>query len=229
MSGINDLDATPLNDGVDVANLPEQLGSRKPLLPQGPYRFALPSTLKDGHFSAVESEKYGKRVSVHFDESAPLLVVQSTNNEQNGVPFETRISNVPRRRGKGDDAPVASDWDYLNQALGETTRPASNKEYATRLVARAAKQEQFSADAEWSWHCNEKRDAFFDNGEGGLGPAQMDGAEPGVNHKGCGKRYYNSSDEIASQKVDGKLPERITCPGCGANVRAFANLTRFRK
>lgn len=224
--GLNDLDAAPLTDTVDVANLPEQMGGMKPLLPQGPYRFAL-SPLKDANFEAVEDAQYGKRLRVKFDENAPLVVKQSVGGEQDGQPFETQLSNVPRKRGKGPDAPVASDLDYLNQALKVAlATPRTNKAYAEALLKKSAERAEFGADVEWSWGCNANRDAYFDDGQGGR--AAVLNPETGANFKGCGAKYYNTSAEIAGQKVEGKLPERIVCPKCNASVRGFANLQRFR-
>ncbi len=226
--GLNDFDATPLQDAVDVANLPEQMGGQKPLLPMGPYRFAL-SPLKDANFEKVTSEQYGARAKVKFDEHAPLVVVQSVGGEHDREPFETSLSNVPRRRGKGEDAPIASDWDYLNQALGiQLPTPRTNKAYVDSLLATSASRAEFAADIEHSWSCNPNRDAYFDDGQGGR--AVVLNTETGQNFKGCGKKYYPNSPEIQDQKVNGKLPERIRCanPACNASIRGFANLTRFR-
>lgn len=217
--GLNDLSTAPIQDAVDVANLPEQFGGSSPLPQPGPYRWAL-SPLSDASFEPVDSPDYGPRVRVRFDESSPLVIVQSVGGEHNGEPFQTQLTNVPRRRGKAADAPIASDWDYLNKALGHTARPATNKAYATQLMADASERKQFSSDLEWTWNCNKNRPARFDNGQGG---AEEVVDAMGQKTMGCGQKYYESS----VPKVEGKFPRTITCQ-CGASVRAFANLTRFR-
>ena len=223
---LNDLGTTPLNDGVDVANLPEQMGSFGPMVQPGAYRFQLPK-LGPENFDAVESKDHGKRVRVKFDEKTPLLIVQAPpafSDEFLNTAFRTQISNVPRRRGKAENAPVASDWDYLNRALGETTRPANNAEYAKALIARSQQNPpaQFTADVEVSYSCNPNRAARFDDGQGGT--TEVTDPATGAIINGCGERVYQS----AVAKVEGRYPERIVCPKCNASLRGFPDLTRFR-
>lgn len=222
-----DLGSTPLNDGVDVANLPEQLGAIRPMLQPGSYRFALPR-LDAECFAAVQTQDYGARVQVRFDDEHPLTIVQAPEalkDELLGTPFTTSLSNVPRKRGKGDDAPVASDWDYLNRALKVTTRPASNQAYAQGLIAlsQVSPAPTFGADAEVSYNCNPNREARWDDGQGGT--QAFPDETTGQPRKGCGTRVYQK--DVA--KTNGRYPERITCAKCNASVRGFANLTRFRE
>ncbi len=216
MANLNELGTQTLNDGVDMANLGDSFGTSAPPPQPGPYRLAL-SPLGPDNFDKVSSSEYGDRVKVKFDDAAPLVIVQSVGGTHDGEPFKTTLTNTPRKRGKKDDpnAPVSSDWDLLNRALGEETRPASNKAYAERLIARSQARQQFGADVEWSWQCRDDKDIFADNGSGGF--AQVAGT------KGCGRRYYQKDVE----KVNGEFPLRITC-ACGANIRAFGNLTKFR-
>lgn len=233
---LNELGTTPLTDGVDVNNLPEQFGGFTPPPPPGTYRFQLP-VLKPEAFSKVITEKEGDRVKVTFNDDFPLLIIQAppAAKDYEKTPFNTNLTNTPRKRGKGDDAPKASDWDYLNKALGEPARPANNADYAKKLIAQSqtAGGKTFQADVEWGWSCNPNRAARFDDGNGQfIEVPQTDGdgapmkdpntGEP-IPVKGCGKRYYEGQVD----KVDGKVPLRITCE-CGANVRAFPNLTRFK-
>lgn len=218
---LNDFSTAPLNDGVDFANLPEQMGSFAPPPPPGPYRFAL-SPLSAANFDKVQSPDYGERAKVKFDQSAPLVIKQSLAGAHDNEPFQTTITNTPRKRGKGDTAPVASDWDYLNQALKIPVRPTTNRAYCETLLAESQKRAEFGADLEWSWSCNPNRDAYFDDGQGGQATALN--AATGANIQGCGARYYQG----AVAKVDGAYPLRLQCATCGASVRAFANLTRFR-
>jgi hypothetical protein len=225
---LQDIGSEKLQDTVDVEHLPEQ-GRQFPDPPQpGTYRFAL-SPLGDENFIEVASQK-GKRVQVRFNEDAPLVIVQSPGGTKNGETFETSMSNITRERGKKGSGVEASDWDYLNKALKETgPRPASNKEFGTRLMAKAAAKTEFAADIEWSWRCSATRDAYFAAADGSTqtvpetDPAT--GQPTGRNVPGCGKKLYQKD----VPKVNGVYPARITCPDCQASVRAFGNLTRIRE
>ena len=213
----------PLKDEVDFNNLPEQgRGAYPDPPPVGAYRFQLPAGLSLANFDEVQSTDYGKRVSVRFKDDQPLVIVQSAASKHDGEPFQTSISNVPRERGKKGSGVFASDWDYLNQALGEKKRPATNKAYIDALIVKsnAAGGSTFGADVEYSWSCNDQRPAYFDDGQGGTAKAVGDDGEE---KKGCGKKYYQGT----VSKVEGAFPVRITCE-CGATIRAFGNLTRFR-
>lgn len=239
MSNLNDLGTTPLQDEVDVDKLPEQMGGYSDPPQPGTYRFELP-VLKPEAFKKVVTEKFGDRVQVKFDNEAPLKIVQAPPamaDEFLGTPFTCTLSNVPRKRGKGDNAPMASDWDYLNRALGEKVRPANNRGYADMLIAQSVKSPKvtFQADVEWSWQCNDKRDARFDDGAGQSTVVPMlaeDGVTPVLdaegqprNVQGCGARIYQKD----VPKVNGKYPRNVTCPQCQASVRGFPNLVRFEK
>lgn len=246
---LSDLGTTALNDSVDMEHLPEQMGSFAPPPPPGPYIWEL-SPLSGANFDKVDSEAHGARVKVKFDANAPLVIRQSPGGLHDGEPFQTTITNVPRARGKAEDAPKVSDWDYLNAALGHKTRPASNRAFADQLLADAQRRAQFGADIEWSWNCSAERDAYFDDGQGGSQPAP-DPNSAGQNLKGCGCRYYQGTTDKAATPPDSatkgkagtvgkrnvagegepprlEYPLRIEC-GCGAIVRGFANLTRFRQ
>ncbi len=240
---LNELGNTPLQDTVDFDNLPAERGAFAPPPVPGPYRFAL-SPLTDANFSPIPESKSGPRVQVHFNDAAPLAIVDSPGDVHNGEPFETRISNVPRQRGK-DESQVASDWDYLNKALKVAKKPATNKAYCEQLMAdsMATPPKQFGADIEWTWNCNEKRDAYFADGSGGSAPVP-DQHAPGKNIQGCGAKYYQGQTakvaDVTNKKagyiakaveVEGQpavYPLRIEC-ACGATVRAFANLARIRE
>lgn len=213
---LNDLSAAPLQDAVDVNNLPEQFGGGQPFLQPGNALFAL-SPLTAENFDKVDSPDYGERVKVKFDQNAPLVILQSVNGRYDNQPFTTSLSNVPRRRGKDADAPIASDWDYLNQALKEAWAPGeprTNRNYATRLMTKAAARAQFRAKISASWNCRKDKNIYMPDGQGGY--QEMD-------QLGCGTRKY----EKDVTKVNGEYPERIECQ-CGASVRGFNNLETFR-
>ena len=159
-----------------------------------------------------------------FSRNAPLLIVQSPTGAQNGEPFTTQLSNVPRARNK-EKTVFASDWDYLNQALKEAARPKTNQEYGQRLIAKGQEKARFFASVEWSWHCNPKSAAFFQQGDSLVETTDTTGAKV----VGCDRRYYQArpGGQGGVEKVNGVYPLRIQCE-CGASVRAFANLRNFR-
>lgn len=218
---LNDLKTEPIKDDVDFNNMPDQMGSYGPMLQPGNYRFRM-SKLGPDNFDAVDSEQ-GQRLKVKFDQNAPLVVVQAVDQQMIGETYRTSLTNIARKRGKKDDpnAKFASDLDFLFQALGETTRPTSNKGFADVLIAKSNAAAEFSATNEWSYRCGEQSNARWLQEDGSL----AEGAGPdGQPLKGCGTRVYQKD----VQKVDGKYPERITCAGCGASVRAFGNLSNFK-
>lgn len=241
---LNKLGTTAYADNVDFDNLPAERGQSQPPPTPGAYRFEL-TPLADENFDEVASEKHGARVKVKFNASAPLKIVQSPASAHNGDPFTTTITNVPRQRGK-DESMISSDWDYLNRALKVPTRPVGSRGYAVQLIAdsKAVPPKQFSADIEWTWNCSDKRDAFFQQQEGGSAPLP-DPSTPGKNIQGCGAKYYqgqpdkgkaadvqaNKAGYIEPEPVEGgkaAYPLYIVC-SCGATVRAFGNLSRIRE
>lgn len=259
MSTLNDLgNDSLLQDGVDFNNMPEQGGGFTPPPQPGAYRFKLPATLGPEHFKKVESNDFGARVQVRFDETAPLLIVQApaTAADRVHTPFETSLSNVPRNRArKGQPAQNVSDADYLLRALGITERPATNRAYAEVLIAAAKEGREFTADIEWSWRCNDKREAYFtveDPDNPGhtksaplpvvdeTGAVVVDEAGNPKNRTGCGKGHYQQNGRygqvgkvnvaVEDQPPVMEYPLYITCQNqeCQAVVRGFANLTRFR-
>jgi len=211
---LNHLSAKAEKEDVDFDNLPEQMGGFQDPPQPGSYRFETPKSFTGANFEEYEDEGR-KYLRVKFDQNAPLRIVQSVNPDYTDTPFTTRLSNEPRRRGKGEDAPKASDLDYYIKAVKhEGARPASNKAWAQAIIASGGKQ--WGADIEFSWVCNPNKNIYSVNDAGTA--VEVEG------QKGCGAKYYQR--DIA--KVEGKFPVRIEC-SCGAQVRAFANLTRFRE
>lgn len=209
-------------EGSDIAfgDMPEFGGFTPPPQP-GSYRYRLPTKLSN-IWDTIETEKYGTRVKATFDQDAPLTTVQSPTGEHNGDPFQTNLSNVPRPRGK--DKVLVSDMDLLLRALQTAypdklgARPKTNGEYVKALQQFAGLE--FGADVEWSWSCNPKRSIYIDDGQGGS-------VEHPDKQLGCGARYYQS--DVKGMKTEAGYPLRISCSTCGAIVRAFPNLTNFRK
>jgi hypothetical protein len=217
-----------VGEEIDYATIPDQMGTFQDPPQPGSFRFELPKDLSSiwETFDHTKSKNPGKRLRAKFDDSFPLTIVQSPLKKYDGLPFTTSLSNAERKRGKKDDAtaPEVSDMDYLlRDAFGLERKPATNLEYAKELQKHAG--EQFGADLEWSWRCNPERTIRVDNGQGGLAEVP--------NQKGCGTAYYQKDvqkvpvnpDDAQSEEI---FPPRITCQ-CGAVLRAFANLTRYRR
>jgi hypothetical protein len=200
--------------GETLDDLP-QFGSFTPPPPPGAYRFQLPADLSNvWDLMDVPEKTPPQRVRITFDRDHPLLIVQSPQGKSNGEPFETRLTNNERGRGK-DKAVTASDLDYLLRALGSKVKPKNNREYMTAVQAQAGKQ--FGADLRYSWRCSKDRDIRAKDQAG-----QVQVVE---GKKGCGEAYYA---EDVPKGADGQTPYEIQCGGCGALLRAFANLDNIR-
>lgn len=219
LNDLKDLGNEAIGEAQDLAGLPEQFGGQYPDPPQpGDYAFRLPALSQlQTAFDTVDSAK-GKRVKVLFRDGAELVITQSPGGQLNGETFSTQLTNVERRRGK--EGPEASDWDYLLAALDpKAKKPTDNKGYIVALQQHPAKE--FKAAIEWNWSCNPEKPIRVDMGENGI---VVQNGENGTElKKGCGKRYYQKDVD----KVEGKYPREISCE-CGAILRGFANLTRFR-
>lgn len=202
--------------GQALADLPEFGTFREPPQP-GSYRFQLPDDM-----SAIwdvydtPSKTPPQRVRGIFDKDHPLLIVQSAGGRDNGNPFETRISNEERSRGK-DKSIVASDMDYLLRALKVKEKPASNRAYIAVMMQQAKKQ--FGADIRYSWKCSVDRNIRVRDEAGAI--QEVEG------RKGCGTSYYQEDLEKGGKDATGNVPTQIACQ-CGAVLRAFANLDNIR-
>jgi len=217
-----------VGEPIDYNTIPDQMGSFPDPPQPGSFRFELPKDLSSiwEVFQYDTCKNPGKRLRAKFDDSFPLTIVQSPLKRYDGLPFTTGISNAERKRGKKDatDAPEVSDMDYiLRDAFGLETKPITNVAYAQELQKHAGAQ--FGADLELSWKCNENRNIRVDNGAGATTEVP--------NQKGCNTAYYqkdvpkvlSNPEDPASEQI---FPIRITCQ-CGAQLRAFANLTRYRR
>lgn len=200
--------------GQDLDDLPT-FGSFTPPPPPGAYRFQLPGDLS-GIFDLfdVADKTPPQRVKAIFDRDHPLLIIQSPQAKSNNEPFETRVTNNERKRGKGGEV-TASDMDYLLRALGEKQKPKSNRGYMETLQRHAG--QQFGADLRYSWRCSRDRDIRARDQAGAVQVIE--------GKKGCGEAYYQ---EDVQKSADGSVPYEITCGNCGALLRAFANLDNLR-
>lgn len=224
-----------VGDNIDYATMPDQMmGFTEPPQP-GSYRFRFPKDLSAvwDKFEMTKGKNPGVRISAVFDDKNPLTIVQSPGGTHDNEPFETRINNAERKRGKRDDptAPEVSDMDYLlRDSLGVPQKPTTNQGYIQAMMQHAPGKE-FGADIEWRWSCNKDKDIRVFNTDPATGAVLNTTAEvPGT--KGCGSSYYQSDvEKIPSNPEDPNSPKvfplRIEC-ACGAAVRAYPNLQRFR-
>jgi hypothetical protein len=200
--------------GEELDDLPT-FGTFTPPPPPGAYRFKLPMDLSSiWDLFDAPGKTPPQRVKMALDRDHPLLIVQSPGGKSNGEPFETRLTNNERKRGK-DGAVVASDMDYLLRACGEKAKPKSNREYMQAVQRHGGKE--FGADLRYSWRCSKDRDIRVRD--------QANQIQTVEGKKGCGESYYQ---EDVQKNADGSVPYEVTCSNCGALLRAFANLDNLR-
>lgn len=218
-----------VGEALDYAGIPEQMGGQFADPPQpGSYRFKFPAKMDAvwEKFDHVNGKPPGVRIRAKFDEANPLTIIQSPGGKMNGEPFSTSITNAERRRGKRDDptAPYVSDMDYIfKDVFGLDKKPVGgNVAYAMEFQKHAG--QEFSADVTLNWFCNPRKNIYVDNGQGGLSEVEQAGCGTSYYQKDVPKVLANPQDPTSPQV----FPVRITCQ-CGGNIRAFANLERFRK
>jgi hypothetical protein len=206
--------------GQTLADLPEFGTFREPPQP-GSYRFQLPDDLS-AVWDVYDAAKLGnaQRVRAIFDKDHPLKIVQSAGGTMNNEPFETRISNEERKRGK--ENVVASDMDYLLRAFKVTTKPASNRAYIDAV--RGLAKREFGADIRFSWRCAPDRNIRVRVVDPQTGATSI---QEVPDRKGCTTAYYQEDLPNGGKQADGLVPTQIQC-ACGAVLRAFANLDNIR-
>lgn len=238
MAKLNELDLgqDPIAGEDDLGNLPEQFGGQFPDPPQpGSYRVQFPPAAAlmdawDTQDKKVDGNVVGKRIVCKHQGDAALTIVQSPGNRMNGEPFETRISNNERPRGKKDDPTTksASDMDYvLAVTKYPGKKPKTNQEYA-QAYSQHVPGKTMGVDIEFQWSCNPEKPIRIDDPNNGL--LVLDGQDNRQLQKGCGNRYYQKDiDKVFNEKTQAQeYPVRITCQ-CGAQLRAFAQIARFRE
>lgn len=201
--------------GQALDDLP-QFGQFAPPPQPGPMTFKLPGDLTNV-WDTFETEKNGAkttRVSAEFDSSSPLIIVQSVANRYNNEPFQTKLNNNERPRGK--DKKMASDLDYLIAAIEGPTaqRPANNRAYIEKVRTFGGKL--FGGDLRWSWRCGVNRNVRVKDAAGNTIEVP--------DKKGCGEAYYQ---EDVPKDASGEFPLEIQCK-CGAVLRAFGNIDNIR-
>lgn len=201
--------------GQDMEDLPSFGGWTQPP-PAATYRLKLPKEISNVYEPFdVPDKQPPQRIRAHFDKDHPLLIVQSPGGKLNGEPFETRVTNNERARGK-DKSVVASEMDYLLRACGVKNKPGNNLEYVQVLSQQGGKE--FTADLKYSWRCNRDRDIRVRDDAGAVQVVE--------GKKGCGEAYYQ---EDVSKNADGSVPYEVKCSRCGAWLRAWANLENMRE
>lgn len=201
--------------GQALADLPDFGTFREPPQP-GSYRFELPKELT-AIYDVYDAPPpiSAQRIRAIFDKDHPLVIVQSQGSKYNGEPFETRMSNAERSRGKS--GVVASDLDYLLRALGVKEKPKSNRDYIQTLAQQGGKQ--FGAEVRFSWKCDTKRNIRVKDAAGAI--QEVEGK------LGCGASYYQEDLPNKGKGADGLVGTQVQCT-CGAVLRAFANLDNLR-
>jgi hypothetical protein len=202
--------------GQALADLPDFGTFREPPQP-GSYRFRLPDDLSaiwDVYDTPAKTPP--QRIRAIFDKDHPLVIVQSPGGKSNNEPFEVRMSNEERSRGK-DKSIIASDMDYLLRALKVATKPANNKAYIDVMKQQAKKD--FGADIRYSWKCSADRNIRVKDSAGNV--QEVEG------RKGCGTSFYQEDLPNGGKDAAGLVPTQIQCT-CGAILRCFANLDNIR-
>ena len=176
--------------GQELDDLP-MFGGFTPPPPPGAYRFELPKDLNAvWDLFDVPDKQPPQRVRLTFDRDHPLLIVQSPKGASNGEPFETRLTNNERGRGKGKEV-IASDLDYLLRALGDKSKPSNNRGYMQAIQSHAG--QQFGADLRYSLALQQgprhPRPRRAGPGAGGRGQEGLRrGVLPGGRPQGRGRR-----------------------------------------
>jgi hypothetical protein len=204
--------------GQPLDDLPS-FGSVAPPPQPGAYRFRLPGDLTTVWdvltFAAANGQPAKERVQMILDQNHPLLIVQSPGGKENNNPFQTRLNNNERPRGRQGSLGLHSDLDYVIAAFDpKRSKPKSNREYIE--VIRTYGGKEFGADIRWSWGCSKERNIRVMDKDKNIVEVE--------NKKGCGERYYQ---EDVEKQPNGEFPLQIQCT-CGAMLRAFGNLDNIR-
>jgi hypothetical protein len=200
-------------DVADADQLPEQRGGYQPLLQPGDYEFQLPS----GVAGLWEPTNDGKNLKLSFYEE-PLIVSRASNPQDVGLGYRGQLNTVPLNRAKKGEPPVLVDdlTNLLRFGFKDAQKVTSKTGLATAVNSHAG--QFFKAKVEWSAKCDASKTRFL-QAEDNTSVEDPSGA------KGCGTKLYESK---IPRNPDGSYPERFACPQCGAYLRAFGNITRFR-
>lgn len=248
MSGFVDEAETSFTGGAE--ELPSQGGAATPTVLPGTSLFRLPPNL-DQCWQPFDVEKKvggviqtypvghadaGKPVIEHhlmlkFDSENPVLV---EGGPFDGLPLSyLSISTLPRRRGKGDDAPQVADMTYFVRKSLKDASPVVNRKDWIAIVNKHAGA-VIRLEHGLSAFCDPARTRYVEDGAGGT-------IEDPTGVKGCGKgpggadnkRFYSNSFRVPEVDATGVATgrtvytDRIVCPNCGASLRGFFRVEKF--
>lgn len=215
--------------------LPSQGGGYQPQLPPGTYLLRLPADI-NAVFDLfdIKNEETGKtdqrcRLVCTNGKGYPLVVVGGPHD---GETLSQTISNVPRKRSKKPDAVAVSDMTYLlRESLKSQDPIRTPADWYNAILKYAGRV--FRAETGLQGQCREDKVRYIEE----TVPSAEDASqlvytgntiEDPNGTMGCGKRFYTQAfkgiDPETRQPV---WQERVTCPGCGASIRGFAQIDRF--
>ena len=231
------LDKAKGKTATNYENIPEQRGANVPLIQPGDFLLELPKNIELAWaepFNTNVGDEQVERVAVQFDPEHPLVIVAAPVLVREADPsiigqmVRVRVANNERNRARRGDPPaLVSDMHYLLfEGLDFSGKPEENLDWILAMNQQAGKR--FVAALTWSSYCSEKKTRYIDDGQGGS-------TEDPDKTKGCGSRYYQSQ---LARDESGFYLERFVCSGqiqieggtteCGAALRCFPNLERFR-
>jgi hypothetical protein len=203
----------------DFENIPEEGKAFAPNLPaQESYTFSLPDVFE----AELITTKRGQRIRIVFNEESPLTVVSSRGDFANGQTWQGSINNAEQNRARyGEPEVLVPDLLYLIRVFDPAAKPKTNKDYIEAIKKLAGKT--FVAENTWTSWCNKNKTIYID-GENGQAQEDPEGRQ------GCGANYksYSRGEKCIPRNAEGDYQERFPCK-CGASLRAFQNLRRFRK
>ncbi len=251
----NFVDAPEEGGAMTADELPSQGGSRTPTILPGTSTFRLPANIDQCWEPFDFEKKIGGVVQTHpagtviggvdvsgqaviehhlmlkFDSENPLIV---EGGPYDGLPVNyVSISTMPRKRGKGDDAPSVPDMTYFVRKCLKDASPVQKRSDWMAIVNKHAGA-IIRLEHGLSAFCDPERVRYIGDGAGGVIE------DPDGNH-GCGKgpagkeraRFYTSAFHVDEVDGDGNKTGRkvytdaVTCPNCGAALRGFFRVEKF--
>lgn len=212
------------------ADLPE-IGTYTPALYPGDYEMRLPASLPECwevFDLEMEDGSTEQHISLRFDNDHPLVVIGGPHDGET-LSYQT-FTDVARPRGK--DKVMVSDLAYLlRDGLGDKTpiKGKTRSEVQKALIALVNKGagKIVSTTVQWTSSCRDDKPARFKMEDGSI--------QPDETTFGCGARYYqdyrgSKEGSFALPKgEDGKFLENFECTQCGAQLRCFAQIGKFRR
>lgn len=204
---------------VDYDKLPEQRGGGQPNINPGTYIFELPANVAEAW--EIRETTRGQRVAIKSDRDHPIVVagvVREDDKPLIGEVWYGSVSTAERNRAKkGEPEALVSDMTYLlrDGLEDKEAKPQKSREFMQAVSKHAGAR--FMADNTWSAFCNKAKPRYI----------EVDGqvVEDPDKTPGCGENYYMRD---IPRDAEGYYMERFTCKKCGASLRAFQNLERFR-